>query len=265
MLPSCEITSSTAYTIGFRQSSNRHVILSSIMYMLLKFLGNSLNIISSKKKLGVGGGVECTNIPHYSLGKERYESLKKHYIACGLTTRQHSNKRRRPHNALSFAEIKRLVKFIENYAEDHAILLPGRIPGYKRDNLQLLPSNTTKKVFTTRLNKTCIQLPQLHAGCVDPVQNRLFRWAVQGCSIQHVLHSLAEVDTQHNAYEDLYWVCQQNSTALMRSANTPEEQTSEVQSNNLQMEHTGTGFRIETAGELSCVLNLIYSIQSVLI
>ena len=35
-----------------------------------------------------------------------------------------------------------------NYAEKNAILLPGRIPGYKRDTIQLLPSSTTKKVHT---------------------------------------------------------------------------------------------------------------------
>lgn len=39
-----------------------------------------------------------------------------------------------------------MVKFIVSYAEDNAILLPGRIPGYKRDDVQLLPSNTTKHV-----------------------------------------------------------------------------------------------------------------------
>ena len=87
-----------------------------------------------------------------SSGKERYEALKKHYLACGLTTRQHGNKKRRPHNALSFAEVKRLIKFILNYAEDNAILLPGRIPGYKWDDLQLLPSNTTKKVFEAQVS-----------------------------------------------------------------------------------------------------------------
>ena len=32
-------------------------------------------------------------------------------------------------NALSFVEVKNLVCFLNNYAETHAILLPGRIPG----------------------------------------------------------------------------------------------------------------------------------------
>ena len=42
------------------------------------------------------------------------------------------------HHRLS--DVKCIVRFVLQYAEDHAILLPGRIPGYKRIDLQLLPS-----------------------------------------------------------------------------------------------------------------------------
>ena len=38
-----------------------------------------------------------------------------------------------------------MVSFLENYAEDHAILLPGRILGYNRSDLQFLPCSTTKR------------------------------------------------------------------------------------------------------------------------
>ena len=72
--------------------------------------------------------------------------MKASYLASGLTTRVHGNSKRRPKNALSLDEIKMLVTFLNNYAEKNAILLPGRIPGYKRDTIQLLPSSTTKKV-----------------------------------------------------------------------------------------------------------------------
>ena len=66
--------------------------------------------------------------------KHRLENIKKHYLEHGMD------------RTLSFVEITSLVKFIENYAEQHAILLPGRIPGYKRDDIKLLPSSTSKKV-----------------------------------------------------------------------------------------------------------------------
>ena len=59
--------------------------------------------------------------------------------------RVHGNKHRQQAHALTRADVTRAVQFIGNYAKDHGILLPGRIPGYRRCDLQLLPSNTTKK------------------------------------------------------------------------------------------------------------------------
>ena len=83
----------------------------------------------------------------YRVGtKHRLENIKKHYLEHGMETRVHKNTRRLPHNALSFDEITSVVKFIENYAEQHAILLPGRIPMYKRDDIKLSPSSISKKV-----------------------------------------------------------------------------------------------------------------------
>ena len=37
-------------------------------------------------------------------------------------------------------------QFLKSYTEENAILLPGRIPGYKRDDIKLLPSSCSKKV-----------------------------------------------------------------------------------------------------------------------
>ena len=43
------------------------------------------------------------------------------------------------------SERRAIVTFIKNYAKVNALVLPGRIPGYKRFDVQLLPCNTTKK------------------------------------------------------------------------------------------------------------------------
>lgn len=102
-------------------------------------------------------------------GKDRFMAVKASYIASGLTTRIHGNSFHRPKHALKFDEITNLITFLRNYAEKHAILLPGRIPGYKRDDIQLLPSCTTKKVMYTLLALTLNYY--LHTvGCVDRVQ-----------------------------------------------------------------------------------------------
>ena len=89
----------------------------------------------------------CTAVINYVYlaGKDRFMALKASYLATGLTTRIHGNVRRLPKHALKFHEVKNLVTFLNNFAEKNAIL-PGRIPGYKHDDLQLLPWNTTKKV-----------------------------------------------------------------------------------------------------------------------
>ena len=50
----------------------------------------------------------------------------------------------RTRRVLSPDDITRAVKFILNYAENFAVFLPGRIPGFKRSDLRLLPTSSTK-------------------------------------------------------------------------------------------------------------------------
>lgn len=45
---------------------------------------------------------------------------------------------------LSFDDYTHIYHFIDNYAEDNALVLPGRVPGFKRGDLRLLPSANTK-------------------------------------------------------------------------------------------------------------------------
>ena len=65
-------------------------------------------------------------------------------MANGLVPRLHGNPGRVAQNALDFEAVGKIITFVLQYAEVKAILLPGRIPGYKRDDLQILPSSTTK-------------------------------------------------------------------------------------------------------------------------
>ena len=89
-------------------------------------------------------------------------NLKASFLASGLTTRQHGNTRRLPKHALKFDEVKDFVTFLTNYAEKNAILLPGWIPGYKQDDIQLLPSSTTIKVITLVVYSTLSSIFPLH-------------------------------------------------------------------------------------------------------
>lgn len=88
----------------------------------------------------------------FGIGKHRLKAIKAHFLENGLTLRIHGNTGRLPHNATSYASIRYIVQFIINFAEQHAILLPGRIPAYKKDDFKLLPSSITKKVcYVTKI------------------------------------------------------------------------------------------------------------------
>lgn len=62
----------------------------------------------------------------------------------GLTLRTHGNMKRLPSSAFSAETVERVVKFLMNVTEDQALLLPGRVPGFKRIDVKLLPSSLTK-------------------------------------------------------------------------------------------------------------------------
>ena len=102
-----------------------------------------------------GGQRVCRRTYQFLLGvsKDRLQAIKASYMKDGITTRIHGNTKRLPHNALTYEDITRIVKFLSNYAEEQAILLAGRVPGYKRDDFKLLPSSTSKKVRTYTIQK----------------------------------------------------------------------------------------------------------------
>ena len=119
-----------------------------------------------------------------------------------------------PHNTTRLSDIENVVKYILQYAEDHAILLPGRIPGYKRDDLQLLPSSTTKRQVWNVYHQIASTSSEMKAVCYS-----LF------CALWNQLTPQVVVT---RPMSDLCWVCQQNSTLIMRAHNRPVEEKSEV-------------------------------------
>ena len=57
--------------------------------------------------------------------------------------------------------MKRTVAFVSNYADDHGLVMPGRVPGFKRDDTKLMPSSETKvNVYTAY--RTAIQLADMY-------------------------------------------------------------------------------------------------------
>jgi len=58
--------------------------------------------------------------------------------------RKQAGGRKSNSRSLSFEDVKAVVAFITNFAEEHALVLPGRVPGFKRSDIRLLPSSETK-------------------------------------------------------------------------------------------------------------------------
>ncbi|GFR73689.1 kinetochore protein Nuf2-like [Elysia marginata] len=78
----------------------------------------------------------------HCLGKSRLDSLQK----SSLSGRDKSKRGDRIYNtkALDPGDLERIVKYIKSFTEDNGLALPGRVPGYHRTGLKLLPSQFTK-------------------------------------------------------------------------------------------------------------------------
>lgn len=98
----------------------------------------------------------------------------------------------------------------------NAMLLPGRVPGYKSSDVKLLPSSTSKHALWE------LYVESATSGLLKPVGystfTRLWRQLVPHIIIMKPM-------------TDLCWICQQNSTAITRAANRPEEEKSAVSVN----------------------------------
>ena len=84
----------------------------------------------------------------HTISEERLRNVQEEN---GLTPRRHGNTHILPANTISFADT------LHTYAEAKAVLLLGKIPGYKRTDVQLLPSSTTKRYVWQQYYRTSPQ------------------------------------------------------------------------------------------------------------
>ncbi len=127
-------------------------------------------------------------------------------------------------NALAVQDVWKIIEFVMQYAEANAILLPGRVPGYKRDDIQLLPSTTTKRAVW-----------MLHHDTSTRMGERAVAYSTFCRVWKQFLHHIVVT----RPMTDLCWRYQQNSTAIVRSANLSEGEKSHVNERGLTT-HTHT-------------------------
>ncbi|XP_038056280.1 uncharacterized protein LOC119728211 [Patiria miniata] len=131
------------------------------------------------------------------------------YRERGCLPRVHASSGKSFANHLNFNDRMRIQNFIANYAETHAVFLPGRIPGFKRDDLQLLPSSETKANVWRRY-----KLATEESG---------YR-VVAISTFWKVLNAVCPFIICHRPMTDVCWQCQKNNCLLYRSANLPDNE-----------------------------------------
>ena len=126
----------------------------------------------------------------------------------GVVPHTHGNSRRLPDKTLSFESVTQIVKFLLNYVEQHGLLLPGRVPGYSRDDIKLLPSSVSKQGIWKMYEKAMVQSKDRPAAYTTFC--RYWRELLPSVVLMRPM-------------TDLCWQCQQNSSAIMRAANDDRE------------------------------------------
>ena len=141
----------------------------------------------------------------HTIGSKRLKNLAKHLKEDGLTPRVHGNTHNRPKHSLTFESTEFVVRFLLSYAEQNALLLPGRVPGYSRSDIKLLPSSVSKRGIWKTYHSAAEENQDVHAVAYTTFC-RLWRSLLPSVIIMKPM-------------TDLCWTCHQNSTAILRAAN----------------------------------------------
>ena len=149
----------------------------------------------------------------HRIHQTRFDSLVKHYKSNGLSLRMHGNNKRLPSTACSADTIERVVKFITNVAEEQALLLPGRVPGFKRIDVKLVPSSLTKHTLWKTYQDACHAVGHVAVG-----YSKFCNLWKQLCPFVLIMRPAT----------DLCWICQKNNNHIHRVANLGEAEKAEV-------------------------------------
>ena len=153
----------------------------------------------------------------HNISAARFKNLKTSFLKNGLAPRQHGNTKHLPANTLAYTDTENVVHYLTSYAEANAILLPGCIPGYKCSDVQLLPSSTTKR-----------QVWLGYCACLQSSDSATPARVVAYSTFCGIWQRILPQILVTKPMSDLCWICQSNSIAIMRSANRPEAEKSEV-------------------------------------
>lgn len=101
-----------------------------------------------------------------------FKRLTKMYNDSGIIAKPHGNTGRSPMNVTSFERSENIVRFLNNYAEQNALILPGRVATVYNSNLKLLPSSDSK-ITVYNIYEVAMEESQ-----IKPVSDKIFRMSV---------------------------------------------------------------------------------------
>ena len=109
--------------------------------------------------------------------------------------------------------LQNVVSFFDNYAEEHAVALPGRVPGFKRSDIKLLPSSNTKASIHRLYEQSTLtaELPVVSYSKFVDLWNKI-RPQVR----------------IPKPMTDLCYNCQKNNTGIYRSANLSDDEKTDI-------------------------------------
>ncbi|XP_038067968.1 uncharacterized protein LOC119737587 isoform X2 [Patiria miniata] len=94
----------------------------------------------------------------HAISKNKLTAVQRWYREHGLTPRRkRSGGRKESKRTLKFEDTSRLVQFIKNFAEEHALAFPGRTQGSKTADRRVLPSTLTKSGIWRNYYSPCMQ------------------------------------------------------------------------------------------------------------
>ena len=134
----------------------------------------------------------------------------------------------------------------------HGLLLPGRVPGYSRTDIKLLPSSVSKrgiwKVYQEAMTKSNQRAAAYRTFCR--------RW-------QELLPQLVIM----KPLSDLCWTCQQNSAAVLRATSSVVEKSAALQEylDHLSMVTAERSFYTSILKECKESIEKHYSVDGVLV
>ena len=131
------------------------------------------------------------------------------FLVCTATSAEFQSMR------FAWRKTQIVARFITNYTEDNGIHLPGRIPGFKKTDIQLLPCHTTKKAVWRQY---CLATQ----GCNPPARQAAYR------TFLLIWQKLLPQIIIGKPMTDLCWYCQRHTSLILRAANQPEEEKTQV-------------------------------------